>query len=641
MLFAGALARLSGDANAEAPSEGGGTALQGTSTYDDWEELPLDIHAGACLDADRQSALFGGTREDADGLLSQFIHVYPGLRIILAGGGEDDDQACWIGYNRELVPNAVLCRGEKNTDVRRRSLVSVPEGVFYLRGSSADRDAPPRAWLKSTALYTQRCPTYLPDLSAYTEITGLTFNQYTRNDENGAFDKDTEGRPSIGDLFFTPIGTEIILTFNNANIAPYIKTSENFKVLGEKNVFTGHYGFGFSWYYCKTPDICCALGACYNTVRGSAGPLTVEALEAAEPRLFIRFPGKADNTLSAAKIRTAGIKKRYERAFTVVHLTDIHGDVDSTHAACAYADQIAADFIAMTGDFVPNRYFHGYDVLHTIIKNTRTPVVYSLGNHDVASHTDKNVYSRSIEPIREHIQASEEHAYYYRDFQYGGETVRAISLYPFYNGAKTRQRGYYTQEQLQWLCQVMNDTPEGGHIFILRHFAHHKPVMSPEKAMFYDYEDDEDVDTWICMDEDPVKDIVDAYNERTSIRAEYKGYLKDDMEESVRVEFDFSGRPASEFVAYFVGHVHRDAIGYARFTRTRQAVLCSLCTTGVKGSAEYSSFTHLNTHRDYGTDSQIAFNVFTFDFQKKMIRVARAGNGMFQEREKTIMELPY
>ena len=94
-------------------------------------------------------------------------------------------------------------------------------------------------------------------------------------------------------------------------------------------------------------------------------------------------------------------------------------------------------------------------------------------------------------------------------------------------------------------------------------------------------------------------------------------------------------------IAYFAGHVHIDHVGYVRDTRTPQVVLGSLSTTGVKGSEEYSSFTSLSTPRDYGTDSQIAFNVFTFDFQKKKIYVARVGNGRSKQREKTWTELSY
>ena len=376
---------------------------------------------------------------------------------------------------------------------------------------------------------------------------------------------------------------------------------------------------------------------------GQAGQMILEELQAADPHLYIKFPSKASNTLAAARCRTIDLIKRYQRRFTVLHLTDIHGDMDSTQAAYAYADHIGADLVALTGDCVVNHWYHGCNILHTIIRNAKTPTVYSLGNHDVAGRTDQQVYDQSIEPIRDVLQASEKHAYYYRDFCTEGETVRVISLYPFRYDAKQRVMGYYTEEQLLWLCETMASTPDGGHIFILRHFSHRKPVMPEgEAAMFYDYNDSSDSEySWLNMGSDPVKDIVDAYNNKAEIYAQYSGNLKDDAVETVTVKYDFTNRPTSEFVAYFTGHVHIDHMGYARDTRTPQVVLGSLCTTGVKGSEDYSAFTSLSTPRDYGTDSQIAFNVFTFDFQKKKIYVARVGNNMFKDREKTWTELSY
>ena len=346
----------------------------------------------------------------------------------------------------------------------------------------------------------------------------------------------------------------------------------------------------------------------------------------------------------AARIRAKGVKSSYQRLFTVVHLTDTHGDMDSTAAAYEYADQIKADFVALTGDYVPHDSYHGFSMLHSVIRNAKSPSVYSIGNHDVTGLSDEQAYEQNIAPIREALHANEDHAYYYRDFRYGKETVRVISLYPFYEKAASRTRGYYTEEQLVWLCETMSTVPDGGHIFILRHFSHHKTVLlDEEKNMFYDHANsntEDGINLWLNMGSDPVTEIVDAYNNRSSIFAQYTGELKDQTE-TVTVKYDFSSRPNSEFVAYFTGHIHADAVGYARNTKTRQAVLSSLCTIGWKGTENYHSYTHLNTPRDYGTDSQIAFNVFTFDFENKKIYVARVGNGLFKDREKTYMELTY
>lgn len=487
---------------------------------------------------------------------------------------------------------------------------------------------------------------YEPDLSSYTEITELSYLPYGRKDDSGKGEPDSLDSISVGDVFYLPIGSDIILSFKNAEIVPVLHFGKDYQSLTDTVAFVQHPGFECSWFQCKTRKICNYIGVQYESVFGPDRTMTVDEIQAADPHLYIRFPGKVTNTQMAAEIRTIGVKPlyKYKRLFTVVHLTDTHGDIDSTQAAYEYADQIEADFVALTGDYVPCSPYHGYNMIHSVIRHAMTPTVYSVGNHDVAGLSDDQTYEKDIAPIKDALHASEEHSYYYRDFLYENETVRVISLYPFYEKAFSRTKGYYTEKQLLWLCETMATVPDGGHIFILRHFSHHKPILwEDENYMFYDFTDsssENGVDLWLNMGSDPVTEIVDAYNLRSVIFAQYSGELKDHTE-TVTVKYDFTKRPNSEFVAFFTGHIHVDAIGYARHTKTKQAVLCSLCTIGWKGTENYHSYTNINTPRDYGTDSQIAFNVFTFDFEKKKVYVARVGNGRFKDREKTYMELPY
>lgn len=635
MMVGALLGKITGQSYAEETPQKGSDI---SAVEKDWEQLPLDILSGACLVSDPEAPMFGATISGADCVLSQYIHVYQGLEIMLSNAEENN----WVGYDRQLRPVAILRNNEKKA-AGKKALITVPAGVSFLRGSGSTGKGQPQAWVKNFALYALNCGLSKPDVSSCFEVTELDFNQFSRRNEDGNFDKDTQDRPSLGDVFFSPIGTDIILTFNNANVVPYIYEGDNYTSLSRRKIFTPHLGFGYAWYHCKTADICNSLGASYETFNNCAKTLTLDELRAADPHLYIRFPGSITNSLSAAVIRAKDVEKRYQRLFTVVHLTDTHGDADATHAAYEYADQIGADFVALTGDYVPCGPYHGYSILHSIINNAKTPTVFAVGNHDIVGLSNQAVNSTCLGPIKNTIQAFENQAYYYRDFQYDGQTVRAICLCPFEKKASSHVNAYYSQEQLLWLCDAMTTVPDGGHIFILRHFAHHRPVCADEgQSMFYDYTDSgsDASNLWLSMDADPVVDIVDAYNERRPIHAQYTGELKDGSE-TVTVEYDFSNRPNSEFVAYFVGHVHLDAVGYARNTQTKQAVLCSLCTTGVKGSAEYSSYTTLSTPRDYGTDSHIALNVFTFNFKKKSIYVARVGNGIYKDREKTWMELPY
>jgi len=483
-----------------------------------------------------------------------------------------------------------------------------------------------------------------PDLTGYVEITELTYHNCGRKADSGEFDENLTDYPSIGDVFYTPLGTDIILTSTNKNIKPYIQGGEDFLSLINQGIINSHICHDFFWYHCKLTDVCCFMGVYYDVGNGVHKIMTENEFLKGNLHLYIRFPGKAINTKWSAKIRTIDMQKAYQRLFTVVHLTDTHGDMDSTHAAYEYAGQIAANCVALTGDYVPNMPSHGFNMLHSVIRNSKIPTIYSIGNHDVIGLSDKEVYDLNIAPIREVLHAAKDHAYYYRDFRYEEETIRMISLYPFYEKANSRQSGYYTEEQLQWFCDALATAEEGAHIFVLRHFAHHKPILrDTKKDMFFDYSDDrlnEESSLWLNMGSDPITEIVDAFNNRSVIFAQYSGKLKDTTE-FVTVKYDFSNRTNSEFVAYFTGHIHIDAIGYARNTQTSQAVLCSLCTIGWKGTENYSAYTTSSTPRDYGTDSQIAFNVFTFNFKKKMIYVARVGNGLHKTREKTIMELPY
>lgn len=599
-----------------------------------WEEVPLDLLPGFCLISDPENKGFGGTAEMSEETLTQYIHVCPGLELMLSG-------VRWVGYSKSLKPNAVLTMKQSGNE--KRTLITIPEGVSYLRGSANEREGPPRLWVRSLALYAMQTGMAQPDVSAYAEIKILSFDQRSRSYYRGRKDPEALDCPSIGDVFFAPAGTDLILTVQNANISPVLYGGENFITMNREQSFSRHYYPGGAWYHCKTTKLCNYLVACYETTNGYAGKLTLEALEAAQPHLYIRFPGKLSNTQYAAKIRTNGVADASQRLFTVIHLTDIHGDIDSAHAAYEYADQIGANFVALTGDCAVHQPYHGYSFIHSIIKDARTPTVYSCGNHDVSGITDREAYTLNIAPIRDVLKASEEHPYYYRDLMYNGGTVRAISLYPFYEKAKSREKGYYTGEQLQWLCETLASTPDGGHVFILRHFSHQNPIcLNKAEGMFYDYANSEkDTENpWLSMDRDPVVDIIDAYREKREITGQYTGYLETGSE-VIEVNYSFENRTDSEFVAYLTGHVHIDHVGYARSAKTRQAVLGSLCTTGIKGTEDYYAFTTLANPRDYGTDTQIAVNVFAFDFNKKRIYVARVGSGAHKDHEKTIMELDY
>lgn len=629
----GMLFRMTRDASAENNDE-------------TWFKLPLDILEGAYLVSDPEAINFGCTVENANFTLTQYIPVYPGLEVMLTGMNAANGRDGWVGYTDLDLPVVELWSNlsAENEGFSRKKIVTIPDGIWYIRGSAINQGLPPEVKVKNLSEYLARFCNVKPDLTGYTEVKELRINPHRRKSADAKFDSETDGIPAVGDVFFVPAGSDIMFTVKNANMIPVFYSGDNFNStkLAAENVEKS-IGFGISCYHSITKDICNWLGVCYYSPNGIVKNLPVEALQSAEPHLYIRFPGNAGNTKYVTLARTRGVSGHHKRLFTLVHLTDIHGDMDSAHAAFRYAEQIGADIIGLTGDYVPHGADHGFNILHSLICSSKTPVVYSIGNHDLKG-TDDNTFKINIEPIRQSLRVNGNSPYYYRDFDYNGEIIRVISLYPFYENAKERKYGYYTRKQLMWFCEALSTAPENGHIFVLRHFSHHKPVsMGEERMMFYDFEDsttEKGLNLWLNMDRDPIPEIIDAYKEKSIFESSYIGNLKEGTE-NISLSYNFSGRTDSEFVAYLTGHWHCDAIGYTRGNRTKQIVLNSICTTGVKGNEGYHSYTSIANPRDYGTDSQIAFNVFTFDFEKKKIYTARVGNGLRLGSEKTWMEIEY
>ena len=168
----------------------------------EWGQQPIDILSGAYLISDPASSDFGGTIENPAGRLTQYIRVYLGLEITLLRASGNSEANSWIGYSRSLSPVSVLQSGRNNKDGKKAVVMTVPEDIYYFRGSCVDWEGQPRVWVKNLAVYALASGLGRPDYSFYTEITRATIYQRTRNPENRRFDEKTNAYPSIGDVFF-------------------------------------------------------------------------------------------------------------------------------------------------------------------------------------------------------------------------------------------------------------------------------------------------------------------------------------------------------------------------------------------------------------------------------------------------------
>ena len=248
VILGGVLGGLAGRVSAETELKKAEESALAAVKDKEWDRLPLDVLSGAILDANPDSRRFGGSLLNKTGLLTQYFHVFPGLEVRLNRSTESGEAVSWVGYDGSLSPVTVLGAEEaENEDGEAETVLTIPEGLAFLRGSCGGGEAPPEIRVRNLAEYTLRCGIGRPDLSAYTEISSLTLYPCTRGDADGKLSDQPNLYPAMGDVFFTPIGTDIIVTFRNANIAPYLHCGRIWKNTDRRTAFSRCLGFGYAW----------------------------------------------------------------------------------------------------------------------------------------------------------------------------------------------------------------------------------------------------------------------------------------------------------------------------------------------------------------------------------------------------------
>lgn len=275
---------------------------------------------------------------------------------------------------------------------------------------------------------------------------------------------------------------------------------------------------------------------------------------------------------------------------TVAHITDTHGNdanVERYNEWCAkYADII--DQKINTGDVMETAYNLG-----SFDDSLFTKTLIAIGNHDTANyngsiddwtaHQGIDAFEKYIEPLYEGwgvtlaADAAEEgYCYYYKDF--ASKNIRLIVL-----DAMDGQ----SDGQVEWLESRLTEAKTAGYSVII---AYH---YIPSKNVIY----------FNCpfTSEFPVEG--DA-NHATMV--------------ATVADFQADG---GKFIAWMVGHVHRDYSGYIQTTSgsttVKQVVLC--VATGSNGASNQ------DMARVEGEKSQDLFNVYGFDTTTKVIKVMRVG----------------
>lgn len=341
----------------------------------------------------------------------------------------------------------------------------------------------------------------------------------------------------------------------------------------------------------------------------------VTSLQEATSGILYRSKDQIDGVYATCRWHQPNAQSKQ---FCLLLAGDSHNDSTRMNNMVEFLNNIDAfDAGIMLGDMSGNEFSDPITNYTNALSSTQKPFLTVLGNHDVVGATsDSDLYTKYGDCFQYANLASGEavsgKCYYYKDF--ATYKIRVIVMMQYdltYSGNLC-----YGQEQIDWLIDILNDTPSDYGVIIAEH-------TNPSRHMIYNLDASITSSTWYQsnyaptnMDGDPVPDIVNAWINGTTLSQSYD-YTFENPPSALSVSADFSARGNGEFITYIGGHWHMNVLG---------------SPTGFANQFDYhvpaaglSAALQGDMPRRGGTVSEDSLNVLSIDRDKKMVKVFQIG----------------
>lgn len=362
----------------------------------------------------------------------------------------------------------------------------------------------------------------------------------------------------------------------------------------------------------------------------------VAALKSATSGILYRNKDATDGVYAACRWHQPNASAKQ---FCLLMGADVHGDAIRTANMIEYLNAVDAfDAGIMLGDI--GAWESDVTWYTQAISKTNKPFLTVVGNHDAAGNMSVDAtsyqyvhdfYEKFIEPNLSYADlATGEHAddnvYYYKDFPAYKIRIICVNQYdypPDKNGETfvyPRGNNCYGQDQIDWLCDTLNNTPSDYGVIIALH--------SFPESMSTDMSNPWVSSTWFgasgspadIMDHDNdgyiIPQIVQAWIDGTSLQKTFHYQPSGTWTECV-VDVDFSSRGVGEFVTYIGGHWHMSVLGKCYHYHDQK--MYSVDASGL------SAATQGDTPRRAGTRSEDAICVLAVDRDLKKVKLFRIG----------------
>lgn len=235
-------------------------------------------------------------------------------------------------------------------------------------------------------------------------------------------------------------------------------------------------------------------------------------------------------------------------SLSFLHISDTHTYWNNVSRFAQFLEaHKSLKFGICTGDLI-NKPDESFDGWFDATAKTEKKVYICVGNHDVANGTtNAQVFDKFIKPNLGKWELGINKPYYY--FDDVDSKIRSIVLYEFEN-INLRQSRYYSQEQIDWICDLLLTTPSDYAVMVFQHQPMHNCVDIG--STFYTHDVSNTTYT-TYGNEEPLPYIIQCWMDGVLANKTFNN--------SHTVNVNFATRGKGEFIAYFNGHEHYDMIG--------------------------------------------------------------------------------
>lgn len=321
--------------------------------------------------------------------------------------------------------------------------------------------------------------------------------------------------------------------------------------------------------------------------------------------------------------------------FSMMICTDVHGSKKQLNNMIEYSNYYKdlIDCNICLGDIKSGATgFHDDITYYTeSLSNSEIDFLTVVGNHDAGNGsgisscgTLNEVYSNVIQPNLQFANVNSSQCYYYKDFDDYKIRLIVLNQYEHPSDLKddstylySRSFVYYSQNEINWLLETLNNTPSNYNVIV----AYHSPSNSIATNDYFNFENikNKEISTNNdFIDNSIISDIINAWKNGISINEEY-AITPSGSVSKISINYDFSARGQGEFICYLCGHRHYD--GITKLKKHNDQIQIILGCTSIRKYDIYAG----DNARINDTKSEDLFTMLSVDTENKKIKMVRIG----------------